>query len=84
MALSYKLFFTPSCPKCPAVKSFMKGVKMQGELIDASKPEGLEEARRHDVSTVPTVLFFDESGRKVGEAGSAEEANAEIANGLQQ
>ena len=69
----YKLFTTPTCPSCPPVKEFMKGVEMKGEMVDASTPEGLEDARKYGVSAVPTVLFFDEKGEVVKEAGSVDE-----------
>jgi thioredoxin-related protein len=79
MITRYKLFFTPSCPYCPTVKAHMKKVNMPGELIDASTPEGLKEAQKYEITKVPTVLFFDESGKKTGEAGSVEEAVKSIA-----
>ena len=40
MIKSLKLFFTPMCPNCPAVKDFMKDVKLDGEIIDAADEEG--------------------------------------------
>ena len=57
--LKYKLFFTPMCPNCPKVKDFMKTVKMEGELIDASTKEGLAQAAKFDVMSVPTVIFLE-------------------------
>ena len=47
------------CPHCPSVKEFMKTVDMEGEEIDAALPEGLEEAKKFDVVSVPTVIFFE-------------------------
>jgi|TARA_B100002003_G_C14052285_1_gene506709 ribonucleoside-triphosphate reductase len=57
--MKYKLFFTPMCPNCPIVKEFMKTVDLDGELLDASTPEGLQQAQKYDVAAVPTVLFFE-------------------------
>ena len=57
--MKYKLFFTPMCPNCPSVKSFMETVKVEGEFIDASTPEGLEEAQKFDIASVPTVVFLE-------------------------
>ena len=57
--MRYKLFFTPMCPNCPTVKEFMKNVDMEGEEIDAALPEGLEEAKKFDVISVPTVVFLE-------------------------
>lgn len=47
------------CPNCPTVKEFMKNVDMEGEEIDAALPEGLEEAKKFDVISVPTVVFLE-------------------------
>ena len=47
------------CPNCPIVKEFMKTVDLDGELLDASTPEGLQQAQKYDVAAVPTVLFFE-------------------------
>jgi len=58
--LSYKLFTTPTCVYCPKVKEFMKTVTLIGESIDASTPEGFELAKKFEVSSVPTVLFFED------------------------
>ena len=67
------------CPNCPKVKDFMKTVKIEGELVDASTKEGLEEASRFDVATVPTVVFLeDEKVKSV--AHSVEEGKRVIEN----
>ena len=58
--MKYKLFFTPMCPNCPSVKEFMKTVDMEGEEIDAALPEGLEEAKKFNVISVPTVIFLED------------------------
>ena len=57
--MKYKLFFTPMCPNCPKIKEFLKTVKIEGEFIDATTPEGLEEAKKYEVAGVPAVLFLD-------------------------
>ena len=60
MIKSYKLFTTKFCHKCPAMKEFLEGQdKLSGEIVDASTPEGLEEAKKFDVQGVPTVVFLD-------------------------
>ena len=60
MSMRYKLFFTPMCPNCPKVKEFMKTIDMKGEQIDAATPEGLEQARKFDISSVPSVVFLED------------------------
>jgi hypothetical protein len=47
------------CPNCPSVKEFMKTVDIQGEEIDAATPEGLEQAQKFDIASVPTVVFLE-------------------------
>lgn len=73
MAKTYKLFTTRMCPKCPAVKEFMQTVELKGKFIDASTPEGLEEARKYSLSVVPTVLFFDEQENLVATCHTIDE-----------
>jgi hypothetical protein len=58
--MEYKLFTTRFCHKCPAVKEFLEGQdKVSGSVIDCSTPEGMEEAKRFDVTRVPTVVFVE-------------------------
>ena len=80
MIKRYKLFFTPMCPKCPAIKEFMKGVKIKGEEIDATAPEGLEQAKKYEVVSVPTVIFFDEKDEIVSTAHDLEEVKRVVEN----
>ena len=61
MISSYKVFFTPQCPKCPSIKAYLGKQDLKAELIDAATPEGLDEARKFNVANVPTVIFFDEN-----------------------
>jgi glutaredoxin len=80
--MKYKLFTTPMCPKCPAMKEFMTSQdKVHGDLIDAHTPEGLAEARRFNVSAVPLVVFVDDSGaetQRCATQGEVEEVLAKI------
>ena len=68
------------CPKCPAIKDFMKGTGIEGEFVDATKPEGLDQARKYQVSSVPTVLFLDEDENVVSTAHNLEEAKRVVEN----
>jgi len=77
--MKYKIFFTPMCPKCPAIKEFMKGTDIEGEFVDATTPEGLEQARKYEVISVPTVLFFDED-KVVSTAHNLEEVKNVVEN----
>lgn len=76
--VNYKLFTTNRCPNCPAVKEFMGGLELKGEHIDASVPDGLDEAKSYGISTVPTVLFFDDKENIVCTARSVKEIKEEL------
>jgi glutaredoxin len=71
--MKYKLFTTPMCPKCPAMKSFMATQPISGEVINCHTPEGLAEARKYVISNVPMVLFVDEDGNVTKRCGTKEE-----------
>ncbi len=77
--MKYKLFFTPMCPNCPSVKEFMKTVDMEGEEIDATLPEGLEQAQKFNVISVPTVIFLEDDKVK-SVAHSVDEVKRVIEN----
>jgi len=78
--MKYKLFFTPMCPKCPAIKEFMKGTGIEGEFIDATTPDGLEQARKYEVISVPCVLFFDDNDKIISTAHNLEEVKRVVEN----
>ena len=81
MIKNYKIFTTPMCPKCNALKASMKeSVKIEGEVVDATTPEGLEQARKYKVAHVPTVIFFDEKGEVVSTAHDLEEVKRVVEN----
>ncbi|ENO12073.1 glutaredoxin-like protein [Thermoplasmatales archaeon SCGC AB-539-C06] len=75
-----KIFTTPMCPKCNALKESMKEEKIEVEVVDATTPEGLEQARKYQVSSVPTVLFFDEKEEIVSTAHNFEEVKRVVDN----
>jgi len=64
MITGYKFFMTPMCPNCGEIKEFLKGVKLQGDIIDATEEEGLEEAKKLAVMGVPAMIFLDENGKE--------------------
>jgi len=78
--MKYKLFFTPMCPKCPAIKEFIKTTDIKGELVDAATPEGLEQAREYEISQLPAVLFLDDKGKVISKAHSLEEVKRVVEN----
>ena len=80
MIKRYKLFTTPMCPNCAAVKDFMKGVELPGEAIDATTPEGIQEAQKFEIMSVPAVLFFDENDKVISTASTIDEVKRMIEN----
>ena len=71
--MNYKLFVTKFCHKCPSLKEYMQGQdKVEGSVVDASTPEGMEEAKKLNVTMVPTIVFFD-NDEEVKRCSSKEE-----------
>lgn len=79
---SYKLFYTPMCHKCPYIKEFLDSnvAHLKKEWIDASKKEGLEEAKKYNVSSVPTIIFFDEKNNITANCHNMEEIKRVVEN----
>lgn len=71
-----KLFTTQSCPKCPSFKKRLEEFSnINVENVNASTPEGLDEARKYSVSSVPTAIFF-ENGNEKARAYSIEDIDS--------
>ncbi len=75
MIAKYKLFTTPTCPSCPAVKDHMSKQELKGELIDASQPENREQIGQYGITSVPTVLFLDDDGNVLHMAQSIKQVD---------
>jgi glutaredoxin len=73
MIKSYKLFYTEACPNCPSVKEHMKAVTLDGQEIDATTGQGMEEAGKFSIMTVPTVVFVNDNNEEVSRASTIEE-----------
>ena len=66
----YKFFYANRCVNCPPVKEYMEKISLKGETIDASIDLGLFEARKYEVMSTPTVIFFDKNDNIVFTAHS--------------
>lgn len=77
MAKTFLLFTTPTCPNCPAAKEMLGKSGLQGEIIDASQPEGLEKAKQYEIMEVPTAVFF-EDGKQVAKVHGVEAIEEEL------
>lgn len=67
------LFTTPACPNCPGAKKLLEDMGIGFESVDASKPEGLEQAKKHGVNAVPSLIVVDDEGNKTEEAHGVDE-----------
>ena len=77
MPKTFLLFTTSFCPKCPAAKKLLDSKEIKYELANALTPEGLEKAKKYEISQVPTLLVL-EDGKVVGKAHDIDEIEIEI------
>ncbi len=78
MAKKYLLFTTPSCPNCPAAKEVLEKSGLEGDIVDASQPEGLDKAREFEIMEVPTAVFLDEDNKVIAKAHGADAIEEEL------
>lgn len=61
--VTYLLFTTTTCPKCPAFKAwvseFLDGYP--GQVVDNTSPDFMDKAQTYGVTTAPTLILFDEA-----------------------
>ena len=72
--MRYLLFTTKYCVACGPVKKFLEQKALEGELVDAV--EESDKAIAYGVRSVPTVVFFDDSGNEVGRANNVGDARS--------
>ena len=72
--LKYLLFTTKYCTACAPVKKFLEQKQVSGNVVDASEESDL--AIKYEVRSVPTVVFFDDSGNEIGRANNVPEARS--------
>ena len=64
--MHYILFTTTSCPKCPEVKTYViDNVKIDGKILDETKPNFSEKTKKYGITTAPTILIFDENNNEI-------------------
>ncbi len=56
----FKLFYSETCSKCPPIKDYMADIDFRVESFDIGLPEGLEEAQKYNISSLPSVVMLDE------------------------
>ena len=62
---SYSYFYRKTCPSCPAVKSYLDKLEIQGELVDVDTPDGISIAKEKGILSVPTVIFSNNQRKEV-------------------
>ncbi|MFA6458455.1 MAG: hypothetical protein WCV72_03655 [Patescibacteria group bacterium] len=66
LPMRYLLFTTTTCPKCPAVKSFVAAeIKFAGETLDNTAPDFGEKVQKFGVQNAPTFLIFDAADQEI-------------------
>lgn len=67
------LFTTNTCPKCPAVKSWMQDNQVEYFGIDNTMLNFWDIADKYNVRSVPTLLAVDEQGKEIWRASELSE-----------
>ena len=62
---SYQYFYRTTCPNCPPVKSYLKGLGYQGSEINVDMDEGFTLAGKLAICATPTVIFRDSAGNEL-------------------
>lgn len=63
--MTYLLFTTTECPKCPAFKDFVHTyVHFDGEIIDQNDEHFFRLSTEYMVSSVPTIIIFEDEKRE--------------------
>jgi len=70
---SYLYFFRKTCPNCPPVHSVVESLHIKGLHINTDEQSMHEMAEKHNIFSVPTVIFLDEKGCEVFRTSNAQE-----------
>lgn len=72
----FLFFMTPMCPNCGEIKDWLEEnpkLLEKGEIIDATRPQGLQKAKDYGVDGVPSIVLLDDKGKKISIARDLEE-----------
>lgn len=72
----FLFFYSDTCSKCPPVKDYVKNMNLEGKYFNVSKKEGMELAKKYHISSLPSVVFLDQTGKVSNVAHSIAEINA--------
>ncbi|MDC7232335.1 MAG: anaerobic ribonucleoside-triphosphate reductase [Spirochaetales bacterium] len=65
----YSYFYRSSCPNCPAMKTVLDLLTLEGDDINVDMERGLDLASENLVFSAPTVIFRAENGEEVFRTG---------------
>ena len=74
------LFTTNTCPKCPAVKAWMKSSGVDFFAIDNSMLNFWELAKKYDIHSVPTLLALNDDGEISWKAHEVSQIQQQLEN----
>ncbi|MFH0776936.1 MAG: thioredoxin family protein [Patescibacteria group bacterium] len=64
--MQYLLFTTTTCPKCPAVKSFVaEQMPFDGRTLDNSAPDFVAQIQKFGVQNAPTLIVLDDANQEI-------------------
>ncbi len=76
--MTVKLFWKRDCPKCPAAKESVVGLKGV-EYYSLDEPGGLAEAAFYSIMSTPSLVISDDDGTEIvsfrGEVPAVSELN---------
>ena len=56
--ISFTMFYSPKCGKCPPLKEYLQASNLHGVFTNVVTDEGLKEAEKLSVQSLPTVVLF--------------------------
>ncbi len=74
----YMYFYRETCPNCPPVREYLKGISLHGVSVNVDSREGMDEARKRGIMASPTVIILNENGEEVFRTSRVDELKASL------
>jgi ribonucleoside-triphosphate reductase len=65
VAVSYRIYWRALCPNCPAMKSRLPELALDGVSYDVDSAEGFAAAQADEVTSTPTLILLDGQGAEL-------------------
>lgn len=75
-AASYIFFYRDTCPNCPAMKTALSEISMEGTSVNVDTDEGFDLAKRYEILSTPHVVFLSDAEEEVWRSGNPVEVRA--------